>query len=147
MKIILKQDINTLGSVGQVVEVKKGYARNYLIPKGLAVEATESNLKAFEQEQKLAALRMQRGKKEAEEMAAKISKLSITVAMPVGEEDKLFGSVTSQMIADLLKENGCEVDRRKIVLEDSIKALGVYDIPIKLHPEVTATVKLWVVRE
>lgn len=147
MRIILKQDIAKLGNAGQIVEVKNGYARNYLIPKGLAIEATESNIKAFEQEQKLAQIRMLRGKKDAEELAAKISKLSITVAMPVGEEDKLFGSVTAQMIADLLKENGCEIDRRKIVLEDPIKALGVYDIPIKLHPEVTATAKVWVVRE
>ncbi|MBN2357676.1 50S ribosomal protein L9 [candidate division KSB1 bacterium] len=147
MKIILKQDIDSLGTAGQVIEVKRGYARNYLIPHGLAVEATAGNMKSFEQEQKMAHVRSLRGKKEAEELADKIAKLSITIAMQVGEEDRLFGAVTSQTIADLLKENGCEIDRRKIVLDDPIKALGVYEIPIKLHTEVTATAKLWVVRE
>lgn len=147
MKIILKNDINTLGTAGQVVEVKRGYARNYLIPKGIAFEATPGNQKVFENEQKMEQVRMLRGKKDAGELADRIAKLSITVAVQVGEDDKLFGAVTSQNIADMLKENGCEIDRKKIVLEEPIKALGVYDIPIKLHPEITSTVKLWVVKE
>ena len=147
MKIILKQDITTLGKAGQVIQVKRGYARNYLIPKGLAAEATTGNQRAFEQEQKLEVIRMVRGKKEAEELADKISKISITVAVQVGEDDKVFGSVTNQNIADLLKESGCDIDRKKIVLDDPIKALGVYEVPIKLHPEVVAAIKLWVVKE
>jgi len=147
MKIILKQDISTLGKAGQVVQVKQGYARNYLIPRGLAAEATPGNQRAYEHEQKLEAVRMVRGKNEAEELAEKISKISITVAVQVGEDDKVFGSVTNQNIADLLRENGCEIDRKKIVLDDPIKALGVYEVPIKLHPEVSAAIKLWVVKE
>ncbi len=147
MKIILKKDIDTLGTSGQIITVKNGYARNYLIPQGLALEATPGNLRAFEFENKAAQKRLQRGKKEAEGLAEKLEKLSLTVAVQVGEEEKLFGSVTSQNIADLLKDNGFELDRRKIILEDPIKALGVYDVPVKLHPEVTANVKVWVVRE
>jgi large subunit ribosomal protein L9 len=147
MKIILKKDIETLGTAGQAITVKNGYARNYLIPQGLALEATPGNMRVIEQESKAAQLRQQRGKKEAEDFAAKLEKLSLTVAVQVGEEEKLFGSVTSQNIADLLKDNGYEIDRKKIILEDPIKALGVYDVPVKLHTEVTATVKVWVVRE
>jgi len=147
MKIILKKDIETLGNAGQVISVKQGYARNYLIPQGFALEATPGNMRAFEHENQAAQKRLQRGKKDAEELAAQLEKLSLTVAVQVGEEEKLFGSVTSQNIADLLKDNGYDLDRRKIVLEDPIKALGVYDVPVKLHPEVTATVKVWVVRE
>ncbi len=147
MKIILKQDIASLGTAGETVTVKNGYARNYLIPQGLAVAATAGNMRAFEVESKAAALRMQRGMREAQEVATRLEKLSLTVSVQVGEEDKLFGSVTSQNIADLLAENGFEIDKKKIVLDDPIKALGVYDVPVKLHPEVTGVVKVWVVRE
>ncbi|HOT98850.1 MAG TPA: 50S ribosomal protein L9 [bacterium] len=147
MKIILKQDIESLGAAGETVTVKNGYARNYLIPQGLAVAATAGNLRAFEVESKAAALRLQRGMREAQEVATRLEKLSLTVSVQVGEEDKLFGSVTSQNIADLLAENGFKIDKKKIVLDDPIKALGVYEVPVKLHPEVTGVVKVWVVRE
>jgi large subunit ribosomal protein L9 len=147
MKIILKKDIESLGAAGEIVTVKNGYARNYLIPQGFASPATAGNMRAFEVESKAAALRLQKGKREAQEVADKLEKLSLTVSVQVGEEEKLFGSVTSQNIADLLAENGFEIDKRKIVLEDPIKALGVYDVPVKLHPEVTGVVKVWVVRE
>lgn len=147
MKIILKTDMDSLGKSGDIVEVKRGYARNYLIPSGLAIEATPANMKVFEEDRKLAELRARRGKVEAQELADKLSKLSLTAAVQVGEEDKVHGSVTSQNIADLLKEAGFEIDRKKIILDDPIKALGVYDIQIKLHTDVIATVKLWVVRE
>jgi large subunit ribosomal protein L9 len=147
MKIILKKDIESLGKAGEIVEVRPGYARNYLIPYGHAVQASGSNLKAYEEELKLTKLREQRGKKTAEEFADELSKVSITAVVQVGEEDKIFGSVTSQNIADLLKEQGFEVDRKKILLDEPLKALGVFDVPIKLHSEIEAKIKVWVVRE
>jgi large subunit ribosomal protein L9 len=147
MKIILKKDIESLGKAGEIVEVRPGYARNYLIPSGHAIQASGANLKAYEEELKLIKLREQRGKKTAEELADELSKVSITAVVQVGEEDKIFGSVTSQNIADLLKEQGFEVDRKKILLEEPLKALGVFDVPIKLHSEVEAKIKVWVVRE
>lgn len=147
MKIILKKDIESLGAAGEIVTVKNGYARNYLIPGGFAAPATSGNMRAVEIENKAAALRQQRGQREARDLADKLEKLSLTVSVQVGEEEKLFGSVTSQNIADLLAENGFEIDKKKILLEDPIKALGVYDVPVKLHQDVTALVKVWVVRE
>ena len=147
MKIILKKDIASLGQAGEIVTVKNGYARNYLIPQGFAAMATDGNLRAFEVESKAATLRLQRSQREAQDLAAKLEKLSLTVSVQVGEEEKLFGSVTSQNIADLLADNGFEIDKKKILLEDPIKALGVYDVPVKLHQDVTAMVKVWVVRE
>ena len=147
MKIILKEKIAPLGEAGTIVNVKPGYARNFLIPQGKAVEATDSNLKAFEEEKKLLERKATKEKRAAEELAKRLAKISVTAAVQVGEEDKIFGSVTNQNIADLLKDQGFDIDRRKIMLSDGLKALGVYDIPIKLHPEVEATIKVWVVRE
>ncbi|MFQ5636568.1 MAG: 50S ribosomal protein L9 [bacterium] len=147
MKIILKQDVQDLGKAGEITEVKAGYARNYLIPRKFALEASPQNLKTFEHEKKRFAMKELKEKRDAEQFAKQLEKVSLTAAVSVGEEDKVFGAVTSQMIADLLKSKGYEIDRRKIVLEDPIKALGVYDVPIKLHSEVEAKVKLWVVKE
>lgn len=147
MKIILKENMEKLGEAGTIAEVKAGYARNFLIPQGKAILATKSNLKAYEEEKKLAQRRALKGQKAAEELAEQLSKVSITSAVQVGEEDKIFGSITTQNIADLLKEQGFDIDRKKILLSEGLKALGVYDVPIKLHPEVNATIKVWVVRE
>jgi len=147
MKVILKNDIDSLGKAGDIVEVKPGYARNYLIPSNNAIEATPPNLKAFQEEQKLSERRELKGKKEAEVLATKLEKVSLTATVQVGEEDKVFGSITSQNIADLLKENGFEIDRKKILLEEPLKALGVYEIPVKLHHQVEVKVKVWVVRD
>ena len=147
MKVILRKDIEKLGNAGDIVTVKDGYARNYLLPRGLAVPATPGNLRAVEEEKKLAELRANREKRAAEKLAEKLNSVSVTATVSVGEEDKIFGAVTTQMIADLLKEKGYDIDRRKIHLEEPIKALGIYDVPIKLHPEVEAKVKVWVVRE
>ncbi len=147
MKVILKNDIDSLGKAGEIVEVKPGYGRNYLIPSNNAIKATPSNLKAFQEEQKLSERRELKGQKEAEVLAAKLEKVSLTATVQVGDEDKVFGSITSQNIADLLKENGYEIDRKKIHLEEPLKALGVYEIPVKLHHQVEAKVKVWVVRD
>ncbi|MDZ7373939.1 MAG: 50S ribosomal protein L9 [candidate division KSB1 bacterium] len=147
MRVILRQEVEKLGGPGKIVEVSDGYARNYLIPRGLAVPATPSALKALEEEKKRAELRASREKKAAERLAEKLNGVSVTATVAVGEEDRVFGAVTSQMIADLLKQKGFDIDRRKILLEEPLKALGIYDVPIKLHPEVEAKIKVWVVRE
>ena len=147
MEIILREDFETLGQAGEVVSVKDGYARNFLIPKGIAYLANEANKKRYENDVKQQAWRLNRDKKIAEELAVKLENVSCTISVQVGEEDKMFGSVTSQNIAEALATQGYEVDKRKILLEDPIKSLGIYSVPIKLHSDVEATVKVWVVKE
>ncbi|MEJ2543713.1 MAG: 50S ribosomal protein L9 [Calditrichaceae bacterium] len=147
MDIILREDFETLGQAGEVVSVKDGYARNYLIPKGIAYLANEANKKRYENDVKQQAWRLNRDKKIAEELAVKLENVSCTISVQVGEEDKMFGSVTSQNIAESLASQGYEVDKRKILLEEPIKSLGIYSVPIKLHTDVEATVKVWVVKE
>ncbi|NOX36934.1 MAG: 50S ribosomal protein L9 [Calditrichaeota bacterium] len=147
MKIILREDFERLGKAGDIVDVKPGYARNYLIPKQIAYPATPSYLKILEEERKQKQQRLLKEKKQAEAMAKKLEDVSVTISVSVGEEDKMFGSVTSQNIADALKEQGIEIDRRKIELEEPIKELGIYSVPIRLHPEVEAKIKVWVVKE
>jgi len=146
MKVILKKDVETLGPAGKIIDVKDGYARNYLIPQGIALKADEKNIKILEEEQKRLKLKLNKDKKNAELLAEKLNGVSCTATVSVGEEDRVFGSVTSQNIADLLKEKGFDIDRKKILLEEPIKALGIYEIPIKLHSEVEAKIKLWVVK-
>ena len=147
MKVILHKDSETLGKAGEIVEVKDGYARNYLIPQGIAIPATPGSMRVYEEAKKQEALRMNREKRMAERLAEQLQKVSCTASVAVGEEDKIFGSVTSQNIAELLHEQDFDIDRRKILLEEPIKALGIYDVPIKLHPEVEVKIKVWVVRE
>ncbi|MCS7053060.1 MAG: 50S ribosomal protein L9 [Ignavibacterium sp.] len=147
MKVILRKDIEQLGKVGQVIDVKDGYAINYLIPRGLAYVAVEGNLKALEEEKKVIEKRNLQELKNAQQLAADLEKISITIPVQVGEEDKIFGTVTTQMIADSLSEKGYQIDKRKIELEEAIKTLGIYTASIKLHPNVTAKIKVWVVRE
>jgi large subunit ribosomal protein L9 len=147
MDIILREDFESLGQAGEVVSVKDGYARNFLIPKGIAYLANEANKKRYENDVKQQAWRLNRDKKIAEELAVKLENVSCTISVQVGEEDKMFGSVTSQNIAEALATQGYEVDKRKILLEDPIKSLGIYSVPIKLHSDVEATVKVWVVKE
>ncbi|MBN2414973.1 50S ribosomal protein L9 [bacterium] len=147
MKIILKQDYENLGKAGEVMTVKNGYARNYLIPRGIAVTATRRNMRVLEEELKTAERRKDKDRHAAENVAAELSKVSLTAAVAVGEDEKLFGSVTSQTIADLLKEKGFDVDKKKILLNDPIKALGIYTVSVKLHQDVTADVRIWVVKE
>ena len=147
MKIILSQDIDALGKTGEVVSVKGGYARNYLIPRGMAVVATDRNMRVLEQEIKVRQRQLDKDRRVAEVLAEELSKVSLTAAVAVGEEDRIFGSVTSQDVAELLKEKGHDIDKKKILLTEPIKALGIYTVDIKLHPEVTANVRVWVVKE
>jgi len=147
VKIILKEDLEKIGKAGEVVEVKDGYARNYLVPRNLAVPADKGNLASIEKILKEKDFRENKKKREALAVKDKIEGISCTSEVLVGEEDKVFGSVTSIEIARLLKDKGFFIDKRNISLEEPIKALGVYSIPVKLHPEVTASLKLWVVKK
>jgi len=147
MKIILREDVDRLGRRGDIITVKDGYARNYLIPQKLAFLATPGNLRTFEEEKKQLGVRENKAHRVADQMAKKLKSVSITATVAVGEEDRVFGSVTAQTISNLLKEKGYDVDKKKILLEEPIKALGVYTIPLKLHHDVQAKVKVWVVKE
>ncbi len=143
MKVILKEDVKNLGIIGSVINVANGYGRNYLIPKNLAVEANPKNIKKFEHEKNIILEEAKKVKKTAEELASKLSNITLNIEANAGEEDKLFGSVTNIDIAEAISKYGIEVDKRKIILPDElIKRLGVYNIHIKLHPEVTASVNL-----
>ncbi|GJQ20209.1 MAG: 50S ribosomal protein L9 [Bacteroidia bacterium] len=147
MKVILRKDYSQLGKIGDVVDVKDGYARNFLIPREIAYAATEGNLKTLEEEKKQAQRRAEKERAEAEKTVQELAKLSITIQMKVGEDEKLFGSVTSQMIADEVQRKGVNLDKKTIELEEPIRALGIYDVPVRLAGGVTGTVKVWVVRE
>jgi large subunit ribosomal protein L9 len=149
MKIIMRQNVETLGKIGEVVSVKDGYARNYLLPHGLAYVATAGNQSVLEEEKKRTKVRVNRELKESEQIAAALEKLenAITIPMPVGEEDKLFGSVTKEMISEKLTEKGFSIDKRKIEIDEPIRVLGIYTVNVKLHHNVTAKVKVWVTRQ
>jgi len=147
MKIILKADIERLGSAGEVVTVAPGYARNYLLPRQLAFEATANNLARVEVEKRRWAKVREKQREEAQEEATKLEALSVTIAMPTGEGDRLFGTVTTMDVAAALTKDGFTVDKRLMTIEEPIKTLGIYTVPVKLHPEVTAKLKVWVVKQ
>ena len=147
MDVVLKEDIENLGHMGEVVKVKDGYARNYLLPRGLVVLANKKNLKGLEHEQRMIAQRREHLTKEAQGISERLSQVSLEFAVKVGEEGRLFGSVTNMDIEKALKEQGVEVERRRIVLEDPIKQVGDYEVPIRLRPEVMPTIKVRVVSE
>ena len=147
MKIILRQDHDKLGKLGDIVDVKDGYARNFLIPRNIGYQATPGNLRAHEEEKKQIAARQQKDLNNAEKLAAELEKISITLKVKVGEDEKLFGSVTSQMIADALQEKGISIDKRIVDLDEPIKALGIYTVNVKLNSTTTGKVKVWVVSE
>ncbi len=147
MKVILRKNFNQLGQVGDLVDVKDGYARNFLVPRQIAYPATAGNLRALEEEKKQIAKKESKNLAVAHEFSAELEKVSVTIPVTVGEDDKIFGSVTSKMIGDALQEKGFDIDHRKIEIEEPIKSLGIYSIKIKIHADVTATVKTWVVRD
>jgi len=147
VQVLLREDLDKLGRRGEVVKVAAGYARNYLLPKGLALSVTPGNMKRIEQERRSLMVRHDREKKSAEELARRIAEVSCTIVKKVGENDVLYGAVTTQEIGEVLDKEGIDVDRRRIHLEEPIKALGVYTVPIRIHPEVSADLKVWVVRE
>ncbi len=147
MKIILIKDVEKLGKLGDEIEVKDGYARNYLIPSKAAIQVTPGALRVLEQKKTERARREQRIKEECERLAARITASSYTISMEAGEEDKLFGAVTSEMIAEALRAEDIEIDKKRIILDEPVKTLGVHNIEIRLHPEVKCQVKVWVVKK
>jgi large subunit ribosomal protein L9 len=145
MKLVLKADVENLGSAGDVVEVKDGYGRNYLIPQGMALVATKGAVKAADEEHRQASKKREASVNASKELAAKLSNVSLTVSVTAGEDGKIFGTVTTQQIADVLKDKGFDIDRRNITIED-VKALGEYVATVKVHGDIKAEVKVWVVK-
>lgn len=146
MKVILGQDIKTLGKKGDVIEVSEGYARNFLLPKKYAVEASKVNLNAVKLQKNSEERKRQQAVDEAKLMAAQLSKIEITLPVKIGENGKLFGSVTGKDIADELKnKHNIDIDRRKIEVKEGIKGVGDYNAVIKVHPEITSTIKVHVI--
>jgi len=149
MQVILTKDVPELGNAGQTVQVKNGYGANYLIPRGFAVLATLRNQHEMEHQRRRIEAQIAKEKQKAQELAKKLGGVSVTLTRLVAadEKDKIFGSVTTQDIADALKNEGYAIDRRNIVLDNALKSLGVYEVPVKLHRDVTANVKVWVVAD
>lgn len=147
MKLILRADVENLGNLGDVVEVKPGYGRNYLLPQGLAMVASPANLKVFEQERNKLQARMDALRAEARGLAARLEALKVVIPMHVGENDKLYGSVTSTIIGDAIAEQGLEVDRRRILMDAPIRTLGEHPVRVRLHADVIAVVPVLVVSD
>jgi len=147
MKVILIEDVKTLGVAGAQVDVADGYARNFLIPRRMALGATPANARVFENEKKALAKRRDKERGLAVELAAKLGALSLTITRLAGEDDKLFGSVTNGDVAEALAKEGHSLDKRTIILEEPLKTLGIHEVKIHLAHEVQATVKVWVVKQ
>ena len=147
MEVILREHVDNLGKRGEIVKVADGYARNYLLPRKLALKATDGNKKHVERERKIVDAREAQEKSQAETLAARLASVEITIARRVGETEQLYGSVTSADIVEFLKEKGFEVDRRKLILPEPLKVIGDHDVPLKLHREITVPLKVHVVKE
>lgn len=145
MQVLLQANIPNVGMIGEIVKVRDGFARNYLIPRGMALVADKKNKRAYEHHMRIIDLKKQQLLSAAQETAKQIGTLSVTIQKQVGEEDKIFGSVTAAEVAEQLKVAGVEIDRRVISILDDIKRVGVFRGAVKLHPEVTAEFKIWVV--
>lgn len=147
MKVILRQNYDSLGKIGEVVDVKDGFALNFLLPRKIAYSALKGNISSLNEEKKNFAKKIEQELKSAEGLASELEKVSVTIPVQVGEEDKIFGTVTTQMISDSLKEKSFNIDKRKIEITEPIKSLGIYSVNIRLHSNVEAKIKVWVVRE
>lgn len=147
MEVILRQSVEDVGRVGEVVSVKDGYGRNYLIPRGLAYLATKANKRRVDAEAVRRAQQAEADRTDAEILAEKLASLSLEFTVKAGEGDKLFGSITSADIARQLAERGFQIDKRTIVLEEPIKMIGIYKVPIRIHQDVNAELRVWVIKE
>ncbi len=146
MQIILRTDVDNLGRLGEVVKVKPGYGRNYLIPKGMAMSATKANMNIFESEKRKLEAKVQQVRQAAQSLADRLNETHVVIPVRVGENEKLYGSVTTTHIGDALTEMGLEIDRRKIVLDNPIRSLGDFEVEVKLHHDVKSLVKVSVVK-
>ncbi len=147
MKVILREDVEHLGTAGEVVNVRNGYARNFLLPRSFAVPATANNIKTFEHVRRSMEAKRAKRRKEAETLKGKLERVSCSIAKKVGDQDKLFGSVTTADIEKAFAAEGFTVDKKDILLNEPIKALGVYSVPVRVFDDVVASTKVWVVRE
>lgn len=147
MRVVLKDDVKNIGKMGQIVDVADGYARNYLVPRGLAIEANTKNIRSLEHEKRIIQEKAKKIKDSTQDLSNKISAITLTIKARAGEEGKLFGSVTTMDIAELLKNEGIGIDKKKISLDEPIKRLGSYIVNIKLHPEISAQLNVQVVQE
>jgi large subunit ribosomal protein L9 len=147
MEVILREDVKSLGKAGQLVRVKPGYARNFLLPQGLAYEATEGNKKRIAAESRARETRASQDRQEAQALADELAKVSLTLSAKAGEGDRLFGSITTQDVAEALAKAGHQIDRRKLELEHPIKSLGEHEVPVRLHADVHAAIRVTVVPE
>lgn len=148
MKVILKEHVTGLGKPGQIVKVADGHARNFLLPRNLAAIATEHNVRQLDHEKRQIFLRQEKSKRDALKLADELKEVKITLPRQVGEEDRIFGSVTTRDVAEALREEkGFKINRRQLVLDEAIKKLGVYSCHVKLHPEVSVPVQVWVVAQ
>jgi large subunit ribosomal protein L9 len=147
MKVILKEDVKNMGNMGQIIDVAAGFARNYLVPRGLAIEANVKNVKSLEHEKRVIQEKAKKIKNQAQDFAGKVSGKTVIIKAKAGEEGKLFGSVTTMDIAEQLKSEGIDIDRKKISLDEPIKRLGSYSVKVKVHPEISAEVNVQVVEE
>lgn len=147
MKVILKDDVRNVGNMGDIVKVSDGYARNYLVPRGLAVEASTKNVKSVEHEKRIIQEKSKKIKNSAQDFSDRLSKVTLVMKANAGEEGKLFGSVTTMDIAEALKNEGFDIDKKKISLDEPIKRLGDHTVNVKIHPEITTNVTVQVVQE
>jgi len=147
MEVILKQDVDKVGKAGAVVKVKDGFARNFLLRNDLALPLNAQNLKKLESEKQRKIAQAEKMKKEAQDLKERLSNVSITIPTLTQEEDKLYGSITSQDLANALKDEGFDIDKSSIMMDEPIKSLGIYEIPVKLHTEVSTKIKVWVVKK
>lgn len=147
IKVILLKDVNNLGRTGDIVSASEGYMRNFLFPRKLALPATEQNIKVAEADKKQKAVALEKERQEALNLADAISRVSVTIAMEAGKDDKLFGSVTSADIQKALEVENINIDKKKIDLKEHITQTGIFQVPVKLHQEITASLKLWVVKK
>lgn len=147
MKVILQEDVKHVGLVGDVVQVSDGYGRNFLIPRGLAVLADQSNVRRLEHQKRVTSHKRARMEADAKDMAEKLSQIAVSIKRTAGDEDKLFGSVTNRDIAEALEAEGFTVDRRTIQLDEPIRNIGVFNVPVKLPMGIEAAVKVYVIRE